>query len=189
MIPGWSNAFTSPYSLYYLRYVALNLGMGGLFIEQTPSAAFYGYVNPFLEKMQSLPVYMGGSVPPLYEAFTGLVNIDPIGYYTATKPEGAEFLIYPGSSSNTTETRSISSWLGSELVTIQVQEYLNLYQTTKAYVNPWPSCEIPISDFGKPATDGWQFATGIDHIESLYIYSPDLSRPLEFVEVGTLHWH
>lgn len=34
--PGWSNAFTYPNSLYYLRYLALNFGLGGLFRPMTP---------------------------------------------------------------------------------------------------------------------------------------------------------
>ena len=120
MNPGWSNSFTSPYSLYYLRYVALNLGMGGLFVELTPGMAFAGYVNPFLEKMQSLPVYLGGSISPLPEEFRGVVNIDPISYFTSTKPQGANYLFYPGTTDNTSQTRQIASWLGSDSVTLQV---------------------------------------------------------------------
>ena len=34
--PGWSNSFTSPTSVLYLRYMALNFGLGGLFTLTTP---------------------------------------------------------------------------------------------------------------------------------------------------------
>jgi hypothetical protein len=33
---NWSNVFTSPSSKPYLRYMALNLGLGGLFMQLTP---------------------------------------------------------------------------------------------------------------------------------------------------------
>lgn len=180
MVPGWSNSFTSPYSLYYLRYVALNLGMGGLFVEMTPFTALQGYVSPFLEKMQSLPVYLGGSISPLPVEFAGVVNIDPIGYYTSTKPAGATYLMYPGTPDDLTQTRQISTWLGSDTVTLQGQEYVNLVSTQNVWLNPWPACPngVPIGT----ATDGWQFATGIEGVETLSIYSPDLSRPLNFKE-------
>jgi hypothetical protein len=129
MDPNWANTFTSPYSLYYIRYVTLNLGMGGLFMPLTPSAAFNGYTNPFLEKMQSLPVYMGGSVSPLPEAFAGVVNIDPVGFFVTTKPPGATYLFYPGSAENPSQTRQIASWAGYDVAKVEVEEYLNLVST------------------------------------------------------------
>jgi hypothetical protein len=33
---GWSNVFTAAGSKYYLRYLTLNFGLGGLFTYKTP---------------------------------------------------------------------------------------------------------------------------------------------------------
>lgn len=51
MDPNWSNVFTQPESVPFIRYLALNLGMGGLFTQLTPRMLIEGYQNPFLTKM------------------------------------------------------------------------------------------------------------------------------------------
>lgn len=46
--------------MFYLRYVALNFGLGGIMMNYLPGFYIPGYTDEPLLKMEQTPVYMGG---------------------------------------------------------------------------------------------------------------------------------
>lgn len=101
--PNWSNVFTAEGSVFYLRYIALNFGLGGLFSMTTPRTQIEGYVDPVLAKAQSTPVYLGGDA-----TLNPWVSIDnnPV-----TKPMNAAVTFHTGAPDTPELTRHYYSWL------------------------------------------------------------------------------
>jgi hypothetical protein len=51
IVPGWNNVFTSVISNFYLRYLTVNLGLGGLFAMLTPRQVIEGYSDLVLQQL------------------------------------------------------------------------------------------------------------------------------------------
>lgn len=163
--PGWSNAFTQPNSLYYLRYLALNFGLGGLFRPMTPWQIITGYTDQVLYQMSQFPIFMGGD-----QTLNPHLSIDnnPV-----TKPADASITFLTGET-DAAQTRQVSSWLGSAFVTVQTQVYESLYSLVPSNFNPWAA---PVAITG---TDGLQVAPDMDDHEIVTVFSTDLSRSVTF---------
>jgi len=56
----WESNFVGVGTPNYLKYVALNFGLGGMFTYKTPRSFIEGYTDPLLTNMQMLPVIWGG---------------------------------------------------------------------------------------------------------------------------------
>lgn len=118
---------------------------------------------------------MGGS---LTVPNAGFISIDPHNGATVTKPVDAELLFNTGSS-DFTNTRSIYTWMGSDVVQVQTLEYMTLTTTANIFVNPWYSSAFNYNYQVHlyPATDGWQVPVNSD---TAIVFSPDLSQTIQF---------
>jgi hypothetical protein len=62
-VPGHPNVFTDGYNtVYWLRYLALNFGLGGWFAQLTPHQVINGYYDATLQRQNQLPLYLGGDL-------------------------------------------------------------------------------------------------------------------------------
>lgn len=59
---NWMTAFRGWYFNNYLKYVAINFGLGGQVTKISSRQLIEGYVDPILQKFASMPVYQGGDI-------------------------------------------------------------------------------------------------------------------------------
>lgn len=61
-IADWELPFCTQSTASYFQYAFINLGIGGLFLRNTPGEyAWWGVVNAYTENWAETPVYLGGN--------------------------------------------------------------------------------------------------------------------------------
>lgn len=151
----------------YVRYLTLNLGLGGLYKKTTPRALIEGYTDSMLRKVQQTPVYMLGNA-----AISTWVSADKPD---ATNPSWIPVTFNTGAS-DYTQTRQISSWMDT-----YVRFHTALFDSTTLigyyYDSPWSTLETLYG------TDGWQFSP-LSTPSSVSVYFSELCRILSFSYVS-----
>ena len=72
----------------------------------------------------------------------------------------------------------VTQWLNNANVRVQQKLFDSTITTSNYYVNPWAT-EVPLQ-----GTDGWQFSPDLPESGSIYVYTPEVSRPLSFMYTG-----
>lgn len=162
--PNMSNVWTQPNTVEYLRYLTLNLGLGGLFTKQTPRNYIEGFNDPALEVLKATPVYMGGD-----QTVDPFLSIDT----PPTHPKDNQISFFTGVDSYEL-TRTMGLWLGESSVRVPGSDYSTLTTTTSVLNNPW-SQDIPIA-----GTDGMQFSPDLSEDTTIAAFVNDLSRVCTF---------
>lgn len=165
---GWQADFIGLNTIDYQRYIALNFGLGGLFIKKTPREMIEGYVDPVLQQIYDTPIYMGGD-----QTISPFLSIDK----TVTHPENNSISFFTGESSYEL-TRTMGLWLGEPSVRVQGLTQTSNNTVTYEPYNPW-AVDVPII-----GTDGAQFQPDLDSGDVLEAFVNDLSRPCAFSYVG-----
>ena len=139
---GWSNVFTAAGSKYYLRYLTLNFGLGGLFTFKTPRQFIEGFYDANLEALYNTPIYMGGdkTINPFLSLNMRTTNPqnNPISFFTGVD----DFEL----------TRQMGSWLDHSNVRVAGKAYNTTTTVVDDYFNPW------VTDIAITGTDGIQFS-------------------------------
>lgn len=168
--PGnWEANFVSANTQGYVRYVALNFGLGGLFTKRTPRDFIEGYTDPHLSWMQNTPVYLGGD-----KTVNSWIQVDPP---TSTTPSNNQFTFFTGEG-NPDMTRTYAIWNGQSHITVQSSEYTSTIATQPVNMNPW-NFNIPVI-----GTDGIQFSANMTEGMGLKWFVNSLSRPMALVYMG-----
>ena len=100
---NWSNIWNSDTFLSYLRYVTINIGLNGLFIEITPRQLIEGYTDPLIQTLSEMPVYQGGD-----QTTSSFLSID----MPPTHPKNNRIALFTGVDDSSL-TRRVARWMDS----------------------------------------------------------------------------
>lgn len=138
----WEQSFVKSGTPYYLKYIALNLGLGGLFTLRTPAELIEGYTDPHIEYFSSKPVFTGGDA-----SINPVVKIDP---QNTVSPFGNVVSLFTGES-NDALVRTFGLWNGNANITVPGKVYTETKTTEDIFLSPWAE-PVPVQ-----GTDGYQF--------------------------------
>jgi len=111
--PTYSPVFTNHQMARYLKFVAFECGLNGLFLYKTPRDYIEGFRDSLLGQMSQVPVYMGGdqTTDPfmaLNQSPTSPAN-NPMAFFTGTD----DFMF----------TRRMGLWLNQEYISLKRMDY------------------------------------------------------------------
>jgi len=125
--------FNNPQFKRYLKYVAFQAGLNGLFTCKTPRQIIEGYEDPLVKQLAGAEVYLGGD-----QTQSPFLSSDK----SPTNPSDntVEFLSgdTPDSSAKSyLFTRQYVGWLGRENIVMRRQDYKTINAVEDVYSNPW----------------------------------------------------
>jgi hypothetical protein len=166
---NWETSFIGINTPNYIKYVALNLGLGGLFTYRSPRTFIEGYTDPVLMNLASDPVIWGGDA-----TVNTWIQIDPP---TTTSPSLNNITFFTGDG-NPGLTRTYQSWLGNQTIKVSSLRYNNTITVEPYLANPW-QFEVAIN-----GTDGKQFGGNQATSNQPSVFYNSLSRNVGFVSDG-----
>ena len=126
-----TGAYSSGVWRDYLRYITLELALGGLFVKHTPHEVLYGYKEPLIETIRNTPVYQGGD--PTQSETLKLVDQfakSNLAFFTGVDAQDL--------------TKSYAEYYGDKNIRFQAPYRLgNGTTATMVNVNPWRE-EVPL---------------------------------------------
>lgn len=128
---------------YYLKYVALNFGLGGLVTQRCPKELIEGYTDPVLDYYKNALIYYGGNAQ-----INSMIQVDPmssmnmVSFFTGEEEDDY--------------TRFYATWMDKTTIGMEGQMYTSTKTTETTWMNPW-SEEINVT-----GTDALQFPPDLD---------------------------
>jgi len=160
-----------PYPLItYLRYMIMDIGLGGFTQTRTVEELLWGYVDPFLEHIQQSDPLESGN--PSLNTVISLAGANcsyeeafayPVSMYTGVN--------------NTQLTRNVRQLYGLDTITFP-SAHFNGNETVSDFLNPWNE-PIPIK-----GSDGSINIPGLESNQTVPLYIMDLSFQTELVYSG-----
>lgn len=167
----YTTVFTNDQFASYLRYVMIEVSLGGLFQLRTPREYIEGFFDPTVYSTAQLPMWNGGDqTNDPFMAINGSPTCplnNPIVFFTGK----GDYL----------RTRQFGQWLGLDYITMKRLDYDSINQLSDRYVDPWAN---PDQNFGQvplAGTDGFQFHPDLQESDVLEVWVNDLGRNGQFV--------
>jgi len=152
----------------YVRFIMIQQGLGGLFVNRSPRELIEGYTDPIVSVLSQKPVWQGGDVttPPFLSINNPPTNIKNNKVTLFTGVNDYKF------------TRRYALWANVPFANIQKPQYTSIYDTVSTNIEPWKERQY------LAGTDGVQFHPDIQNSEKLYVWVPELCRVGSFDFVG-----
>ncbi len=145
----------------YMRYMALEFGMGGLFKTVTVYEAIHGYEDALLQGIKETPVYAGGT--PYLSSTLAIFKPNPtsLAFFTGADDYslGKVYAAYHGSPT---------------IMVPRQQPKGNGSEFDSVLVNPWRT-ELPLK-----GTDATKFPAQMSKGDRFWTFVTDIMIPLEF---------
>ncbi len=151
----------------YLRYITIEIALGGMFVTHTPKEILRGYKEPLITKIKNTPVYAGGDptqndVLALIEDFSD----SNLAFFTGTD----DYKL----------VKSYAEYNGSPNVRILAPYRIgNGTTATKVAYNPWRE------DIALKGTDASLFSPLLEEGQPIWAFVSDIMIPLRFLYQGT----
>jgi len=175
---SWEFTYIGPGTPNYIKYVALNFGLGGMFTYRSPRTFIEGYTDPVLSNLASSPIFWGGD---------GTVNpwiqVDPNNSTSLNNS-----VSYYSGDGNGLLTRTFNAWYNSSQITVPGMMYnMQTQMVEPTMLNPWFMAMPPSNSTPPPmnwvainGTDGKQFGGGLDTNTNTSVFFSRLSRNVGF---------
>ena len=154
----------------YLRYMIMDVGLGGFAQTRTVDELLWGYVDPFLQNLQQ--------ASPLNSGNPSLNPVVNLAGANCSYEEAAAYPVSMYSGVNETQiTRNIRQLYGSNEITFPIA-YFNGNETVSDFTSPWPE-NIPIK-----GSDASINIPGLEEGQNVPIYVMDISFQTELMYSG-----
>lgn len=161
---GKLTEFNTPQFLKYIKYLTIEEGMGGLFIEKKVKDYIEGYEDKII-KLASMSTIEQGGDPSLIPIMS--INNSP------TSPVNSTDCFFVGDDVPSI-ARQYCLWLNNKNIVVPGTKYKGVRSWEPTYVSPWKE-DVPLK-----GTDGGQFQPLMKPHETIYLFSTDVMMPLKF---------
>lgn len=156
--------FTTPQFKKYMKYLTIEEGMGGLFVQKTVKEYIEGYEDSIIKLASMSTIEQGGD--PTLSPMMSIIN-------SPTSPVNSTDCFFVGDDVHSL-TRQYCLWLNNKNIVVPATNIKGVRSWENTYVNPWKE-SVAIR-----GTDGAQFEPLMSSRDPIYLFSTDVMMPLKF---------